>query len=63
MIKKEQKRAAQRQKRAETSALKTKEPLDLNQKLRFILKMTDYDKNLHYIVDQNVNEKNADNYG
>ena len=52
------KRAAQRQKRAETSALQTKEPLDLNQKLRFILKMTDYDKNLHYLVDQNVSEKN-----
>ena len=52
------KRAAQRQKRAETSALQTKEPLDLNEKLRFILKMTDYDKNLHYLVDQNVSEKN-----
>ena len=54
------KRVVQREITKKTSDLKNKEPLKLNEKLGFILKMTNYDKNLHYLVDQPVEQMNID---
>jgi nicotinic acid mononucleotide adenylyltransferase len=52
------KRILRRERKKKTSDLKNKEPLKLNEKLGFILKMTNYDKNLHYLVDQPVEQMN-----